>query len=501
MEKTNYRILIVDDEPPWHGVVRHAFIEDYEFEGAETIDKMWTKLEKSGTFDLLLLDLKLDSTQKNIGLDLIAPIKEKYPQVPIIIATNENDPDVILEAMETGAKGYLIKSAYNKEKWTQKFQDAIQAQKAPQLERKNKVLEAQVEQLTQVQEDEKYRFIGQSSSVEKIKTQLEALAREHNITVLINGETGTGKEVAARYLHKMGTRAGKPFVGVNLSAIQKTLLESTLFGARKGGYTGAVSDVKGYFEQANGGILMLDEIGDIDADIQIKLLRFLETRQIRPIGSDKDLELDVQIITATHRNLPQLVADGIFREDLYHRLKMWVIELPPLRERREDILLIIEHYMKLQLGDVKPLEIMEPEVYDKLLTFSWPGNIRQLRYAVDQMLLSKRMFSKDIIDLDCLPDDIRNGTLIVPATKSNVQEKNAHNQRFRSKKEESAHLDLVKIEGALRETRGNKTEAADILGYKGTDHLRARIRTCYQNYEEMFAQFPLICEHYSSVMK
>lgn len=501
MEKNNYRILIVDDEPPWHSIVRQAFAEDYEFEGAATVDRMWDKLENSGNYDLLLLDLKLDGTQRNIGLDLIGPIKEKYPHLPVIIATNENDPDVIVEAMDAGAKSYLIKNAYNKEKWTQKFQDAIQAQKAPQLARKNKVLEAQVEQLTQTQEAEKYRFIGQSSSVKKIKTQLEGLAREHNITVLINGETGTGKEVAARYLHKMGARAGKPFVGVNLSAIQKTLLESTLFGARKGGYTGAVNDVKGYFEQADGGILMLDEIGDIDADIQIKLLRFLETRQIRPIGSDKDLELDVQIITATHRNLPQLVADGVFREDLYHRLKMWVLELPPLRERREDILLIIEHYMKLQLGDVKPLEIMEPEVYDKLLKFSWPGNVRQLRYAVDQMLLSRRMFSKDIIDLDCLPEDIRNGITLPPPGRTLASEKSAHNHRFRSKKEENAHLDLVKIEGALRETKGNKTEAAEILGYKGTDHLRARIRTCYQNYEEMFAQFPLICEHYSSVMK
>lgn len=494
--KTNYRILIVDDEPPWHSIIRNAFIENYEFEGAVSVEKMWEKLKHNNHFDLLLLDLRLDGTEKKIGLELIPEIKKKYPKIPIIIATNANDAESAVAAMEAGAKTYLFKGGYNKPEWSQKFQEVIQAQKAQEISIENKALKNTVALLTQKEEDEKYKFVGQSKKVLEIKTILENLARESNITVLLTGETGTGKEVAARYMHRMGVRRSKPFVGVNLTAIQPSLLEGSLFGVRKGGYTGATQDIKGYFEQADGGVLLLDEIGDIDANIQIKLLRFLENRHIRAIGSDKDIELDVQVIAATHKNLPQAVAGGTFREDLYHRLKQWVVELPPLRERKDDLMLIVEHYMQLQVPGVAPLEIMEPEALDRLLQYSWPGNVRELRYAVDQMLLRQKMFNKTKIDLDCLPDDVRSGALPLQV-QAEIQSFTAHQPQFQSKKEKDAYLDLVKMENALRQAKGNKTAVVAMLGFKGTDHLRARVHTCYKNFPAMFDNFPLVCEHYA----
>jgi DNA-binding NtrC family response regulator len=496
----NYRILIVDDEPPWHVNMRKAFRQDYEFDGAESAERMWAKLEE-GQFDLLLLDLKLDGTQNNTGLRLIPEVKKRYPELPVIVATVEETPSAIIAAMEAGAKGYLIKNNYQRAAWHEKFQDVIQAQQSKAIAAENKVLKQKVERLAQ-EEDVRYRFIGESPKILEIKTMLEGLGQEDNVTVLLTGETGTGKEVAARYLHRMGKRSGKPFVGVNLSAIQKSLLESTLFGARKGGYTGATHDIEGYFEQAQGGILLLDEIGDIDADIQIKLLRFLETRLIRAIGSDKDQELDVQVIAATHRNLSEAIKQGSFRPDLYQRLKMFVIELPPLRARREDIPLIIEHYMQLQLPNVAPYDMMATEVIDRLHEYDWPGNIRELRNAVEYMLLRQRLFHKECIDLDCLPDDVRSGSspFAVPEAQSNPPAAPDEDVPFASKKEEDAYNDLIKIEAALRQTKGDKTRTAQLLGYKGTDHLRSRIKTCARAYRGPLDRFPLIQKYYDSVL-
>lgn len=191
-----------------------------------------------------------------------------------------------------------------------------------------------------------------------------------------------GKEVAARYLHKMGPRAKKPFVPVNLSAIPSGTFESALFGHKKGAFTGATDDHIGYFQQADKGVLMLDEIGDIDAEIQIKLLRFLDNPLIRPVGSENDIALDIQIVTATHKNLADEVAKGNFRKDLYHRLKTMVIEIPSLHSRKEDIPYILEHFFSAHIPNPKISGLIFPEVMEHLLEYHWPGNIRDLRNAV-----------------------------------------------------------------------------------------------------------------------
>lgn len=494
--RTNFRILIVDDELLFHQTIRHAFQENYEFEGAVSVEKMWGKLKQDQHFDLLLLDLRLEGTEENIGLELIPKLKDKYPSIPVIVATKESDSGAIIAAMEAGAKSYLIKGDYNKAKWDQKFQEFINMQKSQQLAVENKELKKEIKRMSEQEEDEKYKFVGQSKKVLEIKTLLAGLAKEPNATVLLTGETGVGKEVAARYMHKKGPRARKPFIAVNLSAIPETMLENELFGHEKGAFSDAKTAQKGYFHQADGGIILLDEIGHISRKVQDKLMRFLEDRTIFPLGSGKTIELDVQLITSTNLNLAEEVSSGRFRDDLYQRLKMVVIELPPLRHRKEDITLILEHYMRLQT--VSPFDLMTPEVVEHLLGFHWPGNIRELRNTVDYMLLRKRIFNKPNIDLDCLPEDVRKAP--PPVKTEQKQEVNATEPNFNSKKEEDAYLDLLKIEAALRQTGANKGASADMLGYKGTDHMRSRIRTCISTFNGSVDQFPLIQQHYASIL-
>ena len=308
-------------------------------------------------------------------------------------------------------------------------------------------------------------------------------------------QTGTGKEVAARYLHSQGLRQEQPFIGVNLSAIQDTLLESTLFGSVKGAYTGSTRDVEGYFRQANGGILMLDEIGDINADIQIKLLRFLENRLIRPVGGDKDVRLDVQIVAATHQNLGRLSQNGKFRADLLQRLKTFTVTLPPLRERREDIVPILKHY----LGPNQSYEALLDKTALRLLQdYYWPGNIRELRNAVSYMLLRLKILGRSTANEECLPQEIReyDGRAPMPQV-----EKDDHT--VRSREEELALINLRRIEEALRMKNKVKQDAADMLDYKSADSLLYALKVAYKDFPGLFREFefPFIRASYKQIFK
>lgn len=496
-----HSVLLVDDEPEFHVDMRHAFTKHYVFEGAQNVKKMWQKLEELVGIDLLILDLKLEGTEENIGLNLIPEIREKYPKIPIVIATKENDPAAVIEAMEKGAKNFLYKGKFDPVSWDKKFLEAISSQQVRALQKENKKLKYEKEQLEERVEKEKYQFIGESDKIHEIKDMLEAVAQEPDLTVLITGETGVGKEVAARFMHKRGPRHNKPFVAVNLSAIPKTMLESALFGHKKGAFTDAKQDLVGYFQQANKGILMLDEIGDIDADIQIKLLRFLEEQLIRPLGTSKDIPLNVQIIAATNKDLHQEVKAGRFRNDLHHRLKTMVIEIPPLRERQDDIPLILEHYIQLQFPNSSPFDLLNTQVIDQLLEYDWPGNIRELKHTVEYMLLRRRIFKKEQVDWECLPNEIREYEKIqTDSLPQNGKPEPPTNLVFSNRKEEQIYQDLVKIDAALRQASGSKTQVANMLGYKGTDHLRSRIVTCFKNMPEVTKKFIHLKKYYSSII-
>lgn len=493
MSVKNYNILIVDDDPEFHQQIRYAFRRNYVFEGAISFEHLNKKLSEKKDYDLILLDLIFDDSKKLIGLERIPELTSNYPSIPIIVVTADKEIDTVVNAMKYGAKDFLTKGDYDFDFWNKKFVEVIEGSK---LKAENQQLKAEVKRHRELKSKE-FTFIGESDKIKEIKRMLRLVSEEPDITVLISGETGVGKEVAARYLHQHGARKDKPFQAVNLSAIQKTLLESTLFGHKKGGFTGATRDMDGYFKQANNGILMLDEIGDIDANIQIKLLRFLETKLIRPVGGDKDLLLDVQVLTATHRNLQEEVDKGNFRADLFQRLKAVVIEVPPLRERKEDIPLIMQHY----LPSIYLEDIFSPEALDQLINYEWVGNIRELKNAINYMLLRKKIMEKQWVDVDCLPVEIQQyDQHAIPTIASSPLSTEKKVQTL-TIEEEHALMDLRKIEQSLIRKNKVKKDVATELGFENTDNLRYKIKKYFDKHPHLFDAFPFIRESYHRIVK
>ncbi len=500
-KEQNYELLLVDDDLRFHKDFRMIFRSAYEIDGALDAEKMWKKLkEHKKGFDLLLLDMKLDGETIESGLSLIPMLKEQYPDLPVIAVTADENSSTIVEAMKRGAKSFLPKNDVNFKYWNEQIADEIlnlkNKKEVKVLDTKVKTLTKQVKALKEGDGKDKYPFVGQAPRVVEIRNMLQLLAQRPNMTVLLTGETGVGKEVAARYFHSCGPRKNKPFVSVNLSAIPKTLLESALFGSVKGAFTDAMN-VEGYFTQANGGILMLDEIGEIDHDIQVKLLRFLAERTIRPVGSAQDMEVDVQIITATNKNIDQEVANGTFRNDLRYRLN-FTVEIPPLRERKEDILPILEHYTNEKFG-LSIEQSMEKVVVGKIIEYPWPGNIRQLCNLVEGMMIWKDLLRKEKADARCFEEALKStlamaGPSAIPIAP--VKNLNGAQNGHLPPKKAKALDDLTKIEQLLGEGKYNKSDIAEILKYKGTDHLRSRIRVCHTNYPELFEQLPNILQHY-----
>ncbi|MEN0003047.1 MAG: sigma-54 dependent transcriptional regulator [Bacteroidota bacterium] len=491
MSTKNYNILIVDDDTEFHQQIRYSFRRNFVFEGAINVEHLRKKLKESPNYDLILLDLVLDNTKEKIGLELIRELNQDHPNIPIIVVTKDNNVDTVVTAMKHGARDFLPKKDYDFDYWNKKFKEVIESNN---LKAENRMLREEVKRHRD-QRNKEYSFIGESDKIQEIKRILRMVSEEPDITVLITGETGVGKEVAARYLHQNGARSERPFQAVNLSAIQKTLLESTLFGHKKGAFTGATRDTEGYFSQANNGILMLDEIGDIDANIQIKLLRFLETKLIRPVGWDKDIQLDVQIVAATHRDLAEEVEKGSFRADLFQRLKAMVIEIPPLRERKSDIPLIMEFYSEGVEFDT----LLLPEAKEHLLQYNWPGNIRELRNAINYMMLRKRIYNRAKIDLECLPTEIQ--TYQTSPKPSVVQAAAPTSRGELTIDEEHAIIDLEKIEQSLIRKNKVKKDVAIELGMENTDNLRYKIKKYYEKHPHLFEDFPFIKESYKRIVK
>lgn len=497
MEKQIYRVLIVDDDIEFHKDTRTALRNHYICDGANSVESYQEKITATN-YNLILLDLVLseDSNEK-VGLELLQKQKQQMPDVPVVIITSDGEVETVVAAMQMGATDYIHKENLNYDILDKKFRKIIESQA---LQSENTRLKAEIKRL-KVETDANYPFIGESESVKRIKRTLEIVASEPELTVLITGETGVGKEVAARYLHRHGPRSGSPFQAVNLSAIQKTLLESELFGHVKGAFTGASRSKEGYFNQANGGVLMLDEIGDIDANIQIKLLRFLETKLIRPVGSDKDIQLDIQIVAATHKDLQAEVEKGNFREDLYQRLKAKIIRIPALRERRDDIPLIINHYLAKQgLSEA----IITHDAMALLCNYGWRGNVRELRYSIDGMLLERKILMEERVTPDCLPKEIREyspvGDLIQAVEPVMAEVRNGkHKDKDLGIEEKKVLIDLSSIEQALIKRNKVKGDAALDLGYNSSDNLRYRIKTYYDKFPFLFNNFPVIKYCYKKV--
>ena len=434
-------LLIVDDEKPTREGLRAALEERYDVYLAEDAAAATELLEKEH-FDVLLTDLRLPSED---GMKLIARAKSLSKPPVCILMTAYGSEEVAVEAMKRGADDYIAKGRMQIDELELRIARALRHQT---LETENESLRQQL--------DKKYgleNIIGESSVMQEVLQTVRQVAPAKS-NVLILGESGTGKELIARAIHQLSPRARAPLVTVHCAGLPRELLESELFGHEKGAFTGAHERRIGRAEQAQGGTLFLDEIGEIDATIQIKLLRFLGERTFERVGSNKTLTADVRLVAATNRNLDELVKTGAFREDLYFRLKVVEIWLPPLRERTEDIPLLAQSFLReFAKENDKKVNDFAPEALEAMMKYRWPGNVRELRTSIERAVVFCR---GEKITLRDLPVNVRaDGTGVAPMVAAPVLEQN-------NLTVEEAEKQL--IIRALKECNGNRTLAAKKIG-------------------------------------
>ncbi len=429
-------LLIVDDEKTTREGLRSALEERYDVYIAEDAKAAMTLLE-SENFSVLLTDFRLPNED---GMKLIARAKS-LPKPPIcILMTAYGSEELAVNAMKQGADDYIAKGRLQIDELEMRIARSLKQQT---LEVENVSLRQQLDSKFGLE-----NIIGESPVMKEIFDVVQQVAPTR-VTVLVLGESGTGKELIAKALHQLSPRAKQPFVTVHCAALAATLLESELFGHERGAFTGAHERRIGRFELAQGGTLFLDEIGEIDATVQVKLLRFLGERTFERVGSNKTLTADVRLVAATNKNLEALVKAGKFREDLFFRLRVVEIELPPLRERSGDIPLLAQNFLReFAKENSKPVQDFTVDALEALMKFHWPGNVRELRTAIEHaVVLSKG----ERIALRDLPSSVRHGGAVEPRI---LQGKDL------TVKDAEKQL----IVRALKETDGNRTHAAKKIG-------------------------------------
>ncbi|MGH8454054.1 MAG: nitrogen regulation protein NR(I) [Nevskiales bacterium] len=454
-----FNVWVVDDDHAIRWVLEKALkgagFRATCFPGAaELFDEF-----ESSVPDVLISDIRMPGVN---GLELLARLRSQHPQLPIIIMTAHSDLDSAVAAYQGGAFEYLPKP-FDVDDAVELVRRAAQRAHAPAE--------------TPVAAASDTLLIGEAPAMQEVFRAIGRLSHSH-ITVLITGESGTGKELVARALHEHSPRAKRPFIAVNTAAIPKDLMESEFFGHERGAFTGAAAQRRGRFEQADGGTLFLDEIGDMPADLQTRLLRVLQDGTFYRVGGHSLVKVDVRIIAATNQNLEKAVADGRFREDLFHRLNVIRVRIPSLRERREDIGLLLRHFLvrSAQELQVEPKRLT-PEVSDTLQNLVWPGNVRQLENVCRWITV---MAPAQEIHLQDLPTDLHkaearaSASLGAPAA-GEAQEWPAVLRQWAEQHLAAAGDDLVGIatpalertliEAALKQTHGHRQEAAKLLGW------------------------------------
>ena len=434
-------LLIVDDEKPSREGLRAALEDRYDVYLAEDAATAMTLLEQEN-FDVLLTDFRMPNED---GMKLIARAKSLSKPPVCILMTAYGSEELAVSAMKSGANDYLPKGRMQIDELELRIGRALRQQT---LEVENVALRQQIEKKFGLE-----NIIGESAVMQEVFDVVRQVAPTR-ATVLITGESGTGKELIAKALHQLSPRAKMPLVSVHCAALSATLLESELFGHERGAFTGAIERRAGRFEQAQGGTLFLDEIGEIDASIQVKLLRFLGERTFERVGGNKTLTADVRLVTATNKDLAGLVASGKFREDLYFRLRVVEIELPPLRERRADVPLLARSFVKeFAEENGKKVSEVTPDGMETLMNYAWPGNVRELRTAIEHAVVlcrGERIAARD------LPPTVRGRGVSMPVE----SQRGLLTPVDLTVKEAEKQL----IMRALKESAGNRTGAAKKLG-------------------------------------
>jgi two-component system response regulator AtoC len=441
-EKGMKRILVIDDEENMRHMISEMLAKagygvDIAADGLYGLDMM-----EKNVYDFILCDIKMPRMN---GIEFLRAARRKKGNTTVIMMSAYGTMDTAIEAMKEGAYDYISKPF----KADEVFLALRKAEERENLKRENVILK---ERIKEIEKNYSFgRMIGKSKSMESVFS-LCAKATRYNTTVLIVGESGTGKELIARGIHFGGARAKKPLVPVNCGGIPENLMESELFGYKKGAFTGADKDRKGLFEEAEGGTIFLDEIGELPLSLQVKILRVLQESEIRPVGDSKTKKIDVRIIAATSKNLEEEVNRSAFRQDLYYRLNVLKIYLPPLRERREDLPLLCAHFIDVLNGKLgKNIKEISPSAMALLLSHDWPGNVRELENLIERavVIAEEPVLAPENFSLE------PGGKTVVKA--------DSDGEGY-SIKTEQAVLEKRLIEKALSATEGNRTQASRLLG-------------------------------------
>ncbi len=433
------RVLVVDDEENIRLVLR-TFLKrsGYEVETAGTGEEALPQIESFGP-DFVITDVRMP---KMGGLDLLSTLRAKGSDTTVIVMSAYGSHDLALEAIQAGAYDYVSKPFKPEEV----LLCLKKAEERESLRRENRALKEEIQKGARFE-----NLLAKSAAMEGIFHTIAKVA-DFKTTVLVHGESGVGKELVARALHSRSNRKNGPFVAVNCGAIPENLLESELFGHKRGAFTDAVQDRRGLFEEANGGSLFLDEIGELPLSLQVKLLRVLEDEKIRRLGDSKDVQVDVRIIAATHRDLHSESKAGRFREDLFYRLNVLAIVVPPLRDRREDIPLLVDHFVQRNNARLGTNVVgVDSEARRLIYEYAWPGNVRELENTIERaMVLSE---SNQITAAE-LPERVRD-------VRDPVKLQLASGEL--SVKKTTRFIEEVLIRRALHKTKGNRTRAAELL--------------------------------------
>jgi two-component system response regulator PilR (NtrC family) len=430
------KILIVDDEKSMCQYLSIMLKKDgYDVRTANSGKKAIAEV-KDGNYDVVITDIKMEGMD---GIQVLAEIKKIDRNLPVVIMTAYASQKTAIEALNKGAFYYLIKRAKNEE-IKMVIRNALDMHR---VKNENVFLKKQLKK-----KDEFKEIIGKSDEIQEVFQLVDKVA-DTDSTILICGESGTGKELIAKAIHYRSGRANQPFVSINCGALPESLLESELFGHVKGSFTGAIKDKDGLFKVACGGTFFLDEVGETSPAIQVKLLRVLQEREIIPVGGTSPIKVDVRLIAATNADLERAVQEDTFRADLYYRLNVIPVVIPPLRDRRDDVVLLVDHFLKIASENSGRKRTLSRETMELLVNYDWPGNVRELENIIERAVILEE---SDEITIDSLPDKIRN-----------------HSQQRRKIVMEKAQMTLEELEkeyliSVLEATGWQKKKASSILG-------------------------------------